>query len=146
MSWYLVKLRGKLTFTQNCMTLSWILQGKLVFCKETNVLHDSKFISSLSNMKYTLQTVYHSHICIIWRAIVFCFWYWCRHTYGLFPHQIPFTCLQSFIRHSHQTEKWKDTHTHKKPDQIILRLFFKKRHLQSFADLWPTLMGFSIYI
>jgi hypothetical protein len=21
-----------------------------------------------------------------------------------------------------------------------------KRHLQSFADLWPTLMGFSIYI
>jgi hypothetical protein len=24
--------------------------------------------------------------------------------------------------------------------------FFVKRHLQSFADLWPTLMGFSIYI
>jgi hypothetical protein len=24
--------------------------------------------------------------------------------------------------------------------------FFLKRHLQSFADLWPTLMGFSIYI
>jgi hypothetical protein len=23
---------------------------------------------------------------------------------------------------------------------------FFKRHLQSFADLWPTLMGFSIYI
>jgi hypothetical protein len=26
------------------------------------------------------------------------------------------------------------------------RNFFYKRHLQSFADLWPTLMGFSIYI
>jgi hypothetical protein len=25
-------------------------------------------------------------------------------------------------------------------------VFFLKRHLQSFADLWPTLMGFSIYI
>jgi len=24
--------------------------------------------------------------------------------------------------------------------------FLKKKHLQSFADLWPTLMGFSIYI
>jgi hypothetical protein len=26
------------------------------------------------------------------------------------------------------------------------RRIFLKRHLQSFADLWPTLMGFSIYI
>jgi hypothetical protein len=25
-------------------------------------------------------------------------------------------------------------------------LFLFKRHLQSLADLWPTLMGFSIYI
>jgi hypothetical protein len=25
-------------------------------------------------------------------------------------------------------------------------IFFNKRHLQSFADLWPTLMVFSIYI
>jgi hypothetical protein len=24
--------------------------------------------------------------------------------------------------------------------------FFSKRHLQPFADLWPNLMGFSIYI
>jgi hypothetical protein len=24
--------------------------------------------------------------------------------------------------------------------------FILKRHLQSFADLWPTLMGFSVYI
>jgi len=28
----------------------------------------------------------------------------------------------------------------------VLLLLFLKRHLQSFADLWPTLMGFSIYI
>jgi hypothetical protein len=28
---------------------------------------------------------------------------------------------------------------------LYLQVFFK-RHLQSFADLWPTLMGFSIYI
>jgi len=29
------------------------------------------------------------------------------------------------------------------PDKNI---YIFKRHLQSFADLWPTLMGFSIYI
>jgi hypothetical protein len=27
-----------------------------------------------------------------------------------------------------------------------IKNFLLKRHLQSFADLWPTLMGFSIYI
>jgi hypothetical protein len=34
-------------------------------------------------------------------------------------------------------------------ENYIMRRFtiiFFKRHLQSFADLWPTLMGFSIYI
>jgi len=32
-------------------------------------------------------------------------------------------------------------------DRNALKYFFLlKRHLQSFADLWPTLMGFSIYI
>jgi hypothetical protein len=28
----------------------------------------------------------------------------------------------------------------------IIYLFILKRHLQPFADIWPTLMGFSIYI
>jgi hypothetical protein len=30
--------------------------------------------------------------------------------------------------------------------QRMFIVVFKKRLLQSFADLWPTLMGFSIYI
>jgi hypothetical protein len=29
---------------------------------------------------------------------------------------------------------------------IYFFFFLFKRHLESFADLWPTLMGFSIYI
>jgi hypothetical protein len=33
----------------------------------------------------------------------------------------------------------------KTPRQTSSHIFLK-RHLQSFADLWPTLMGFSIYI
>jgi hypothetical protein len=32
------------------------------------------------------------------------------------------------------------------PPQALIYFFFFKRHLQSFADLWPTLMGFSIHI
>jgi hypothetical protein len=28
----------------------------------------------------------------------------------------------------------------------VIYSFFLKRHLQSFADFWPTLTGFSIYI
>jgi hypothetical protein len=30
-------------------------------------------------------------------------------------------------------------------DPKVLEFEFFKRHLQSFADLWPTLTGFSIY-
>jgi hypothetical protein len=29
---------------------------------------------------------------------------------------------------------------------VCVYIYIFKRHLQSFADLWPTLMGFSIYI
>jgi hypothetical protein len=32
------------------------------------------------------------------------------------------------------------------PMLLNISNFFLKRHLQSFAGLWPTLMGFSIYI
>jgi hypothetical protein len=37
---------------------------------------------------------------------------------------------------------------HLEENAWIMPFFFKKkkRHLQSFADLWPKLMGFSIYI